>query len=171
LQRGDVVLEFGGIAIESATQFRNLVAGRKPGEEVRIVVLRNGDRETLTAKLDRRPPAGELRGEPQEQRRRQDESQQRLGLTVQDLTPELAKRFGFRDLAGVIITRVAPGSEAAEKGLREGYVIREVNRQPVSNVQQFQEAISKAISEDRSILLLVTDGQVSQYVVLSPSQD
>ncbi len=171
LQRGDVVLEFGGIAIESATQFRNLVAGRKPGEEVQIVVLRDGERETLTAKLDRRPPAEELRGEQQEQRRRQDESQQRLGLTVQDLTPELAKRFGFRDLAGVIITRVVPGSEAAEKGLREGYVIREVNRQPVSNVQQFQEAVSQAISEDRSILLLVTDGQVSQYIVLSPSQD
>ncbi len=135
------------------------------------MVLRDGERETLTAKLDRRPPAEELRGEQREQRRREDESQQRLGLTVQDLTPELAERFGFADLTGVIITRVAPGSEAAEKGLREGHVIREVNRQPVNNVRQFQEAVSKAMDEGRSILLLLTDGQVSQYVVLSPSQD
>jgi serine protease Do len=172
LERGDIVLEFDGRAIDSATQFRNLVAAHKPGEEIEILVLRDGRRETITAKLDRRPAAEELRRPRQvPPRRPQDESQRRLGLTVQDLTPELAERFGFKDQTGVIIMRVTPGSEAAEKGLREGYVIEEVNRRPVEDAPQFQDAVSSALSEGHPILLLVTNGQISQYVVLNPSQE
>jgi len=169
LKRDDVVLELDGVKIESASQLRNLIAGRKPGESVRIVVVRDGNRETLTAMLDKRPSAQELRGQPREPSRPQDEAQQRLGLSVRDLTPEEAERFGFEEQAGVIITKVVPGSEAAEKGLRAGYVIRGVNRQEISSAQQFKEAVSQSLREGRRILLLITDGQVSQYVVLSPS--
>jgi serine protease Do len=83
----------------------------------------------------------------------------------------LAQRFGYEDRGGVIVTRVAPGSEAAEKGLRAGYLIREVNRRPVNSVEQYRKAISEAISKKRNILLLISSGQVSQYVVLNPSRE
>jgi serine protease Do len=71
----------------------------------------------------------------------------------------------------VIVAKVAPGSEAAQKGLREGYVIKEVNRRQINSEQQFKEAVSTALSEGRRILLLITDGRVSLYVVLNPSQE
>jgi serine protease Do len=88
---------------------------------------------------------------------------------VQDLTPELAERYGLQDQAGVVITRVAPGSEAAEKGLRPGYVIREVNRQPVHSVTEFKDVVAAASAKGRA-LLLISDGQTSQYVVLKVPQ-
>ncbi len=169
LKRDDVVLELDGVKIESASQLRNLIAGRKPGENVKIVIARDGNRETLTAMLDKRPSAQELRGQLREPSRPPDETQKRLGLSVRDLTPAEAERLGFAEQTGVLITKVTPESEAAEKGLRAGYVIKGVNRQAVANVQQFKEMVSQSLRDGRRILLLITDGQVSQYVVLNPS--
>ncbi|MBM4024187.1 MAG: PDZ domain-containing protein [Planctomycetes bacterium] len=94
-----------------------------------------------------------------------------LGLTVQDLTPEVLEKSGLKDPTGVVITKVAPGSEAADKGLREGYVIQEVNRRPVRGEQQFKEAVAAALQEGRRLLLLVTNGRVSQYLVLNPTTE
>ena len=168
LKRDDVVLEFGGSSVESASQFRNLVAARKPGEEIDVVILRDGQRETLAVKMGKRPSTEELLRSRQEPQKRSQEQSQRLGLTVQELTSDLGQRYGLRDGTGVMIVKVTPGSEAAEKGLRAGYLIKEVNRQPVSNVAGFRDAVASAKSR---ALLLVTDGQASQYVVLKVPQD
>jgi serine protease Do len=170
IERGDVVLELGGTVIESAPQFRSLVAGRKPGEDVEIVVLRHGECRTVSARLDKRPSAREPRKE-QPEAPALEQGPPRLGLTVEDLTPELAERFGFKDLTGVVITNVAPGSEAAEKGLLRGYMIKEVNQQAVNNVPQFTEVVTRAMAEKRRILLLVSNGQGSVYVLLNPPRE
>jgi serine protease Do len=172
LQQGDVVLEFAGTTVESASQFRNLVAAQRPNEKIEMVILRDGKRQTVSVQLDARPSAEELRGQqrpPQEPQ--EEEGVQRLGLTVRDLTSDLAQRYGYEGTPGVIITRVVPGSEAAEKGLRAGFVITQVNRQPVSDTGQYRKAVSQAISRNQRVLLLVTNGQVSQYVVLNPSRE
>jgi len=169
LERGDIVLEFDHMAIESAAQFRNLIAGRKPGQTVDIEVLRDGQRRTFQAKLDKRPSSEELLSRQRERRSRPEETRP-LGLGVQDLTAELAERYGLDNQAGVVITGVTPGSEAAEKGLRAGYIIREVNRRPVNSVAEFKDAVAAAVAGGRA-LLLITDGQASQYVVLKVPQN
>jgi serine protease Do len=170
VRQGDIVPQFDGVAIDSASQFRNLVASRKPGQTVQMVVLRDGERRTLDVTLVRRPSAEELSGRRREPPKPPSEKPPRaLGLTVQDLTPEAMERSGLKEAKGVIITKVAPGSEAAEKGLRENYVIQEINRRAVENEQQFKEVVTQALGEKRQILLLITNGRVSQYLVLHPS--
>jgi len=185
LAHGDVVPEFDGVAIDSATQFRNLVASRKPGVTVPMVVWRDGERRTIDITLVKRPSAEELRGQRREPAKRPpEEPQRRLGLTVQDLAPQTAEgaeikessqsqrsAIGSPEQTGVRIAKVAPGSEAAQKGLREGYIIKEVNRRPVKSEPQFKEAVAAALREGRRILLLITDGRVSLYVVLNPTQE
>ena len=161
LKSGDVILEFDGEPVESETQFRNLVASRKPGKPVQIVVWRDGKRKSLTVRLDKRPPLEEL----QEQQRSAGDETKRLGLTVQNLTPDLAEQLGYEGRAGVVVTQVVPGSEAAEKGLEQGDLILEVNRNQVQNTRQFRSAVAKA-SEDGRVLLLVTDGEITRYVLL-----
>ena len=172
LRRGDIVPEFDGVAIDSAAQFRSLVASHKPGDNVKVLVLREGERTALEVTLDRRPSTEELRGQKREPPKRPAGQPQRpLGLTVRDLTTEAAQRAKLKEAAGVVIAKVRPGSEAAEKGLREGYVIQEVNRREIRSEQQFKEAISEALQEGRRILLLITYNQVSQYVVLNPTEE
>jgi serine protease Do len=171
LRQGDVVLQFAERDVESAVQFRNLVASQRPGTTVPMVVLRDGERQTLPVQLDPRPGIEELRGGRRTPETPPEEPEpQSLGLTVRDLSSEMAQRFGYEDVTGVIIARVEPGSEAAEKGLRPGYVIREVNRRPVKDVRQYQQAINEAIKKGGRILLLITNGQANQYVVLNPPE-
>jgi serine protease Do len=87
------------------------------------------------------------------------------------MTPEVAERLPAQEATGVVVTKVAPGSEAAQKGLREGYVIKEVNRREIRSEQQFKDAVSQALSEGHRVLLLITDGRVSLYVVLNPTRE
>ena len=88
-----------------------------------------------------------------------------LGLSVQDLDEQLAAKLGLENASGVVVTQVAPGSAAARQGLRTGTLIKEVNRQPVTNVNDFSRALAANQDAD-SILLLVQDRDRSRYVVL-----
>ena len=84
---------------------------------------------------------------------------------MQDLTKDLAQRFGYETDEGVLVTRVASGSLAEMAGIQAGSLIQEVDRKPVKNIQEFHDAIKKEESE-RSMLLLVKEGAFSRYVVL-----
>ncbi len=88
-----------------------------------------------------------------------------MGLTVQNLTDDLAERLGYKGLKGVVVTEVESGSLAELSGIRDGMLITEVNREPVANVKEFEKAVEKT-GKDRSILLLLTDGQFARYVIL-----
>ncbi len=68
-------------------------------------------------------------------------------------------------MKGVVVTEVEPGSEAYEKGIRRGALIREVDREPISSVREFKDAVRKAQSRGK-VLLLVRDEDVDRYVVL-----
>ena len=171
LQHNDVLLTLDGETLDSAAELRNLVAQREPGSKVRFVLLRNGKRRTITVTLDKRPSMAQLRGRRGGGRTPSDTAKsEALGLTLQNLTSELAERFGHEDAAGVIVTRVAPGSSAAQKGIRPGHLVKEVNLEPVKNVSQFEEALEKASDKGRA-LLLISDGQAQQFVSLDIPED
>ncbi len=160
VKKGDIVVEFDGKLVENEVDFRRRVAMKKPGSEVKMVVLRDGKRKTLTVELGKRPSTEELAAESG-----QPQVQKQLGLTVQNLTDELAGRFGYEGMKGVVVTSVEPGSAAAEEGIRAGMLIEEVNRLQVSNTKEFNRAIEKAVEGDAA-LLLVNNGRYSVYVVL-----
>ena len=94
-------------------------------------------------------------------------SAQALGLTLTPLTPELARRSNLPATArGVLITAVDPASKAAEEGLRPGYLIMSVNRQPVTTPAQVTAAVDAAKRAGRtSVLLLVKAGNAPEAFV------
>ena len=158
LKRYDVIVELDGQPVESGNQFLNRVAMLKPGTKVKIGIISDGKRKTLTAKLGKRPPqAGVTDARP--------ETLEELGFSVRNLTDELADRLGFQTLTGVVVTRVESGSQAEKKGIAVGMLIMEVNRKPVKNTKEFDEAIEKA-GKEGSVLLLVNDGRYTRFVVL-----
>jgi len=158
IKRGDVVTEFDGAPVDSANDFRNRVAMHKPGSEVNLVILREGKRMDFTVKLAQRP-AGDVASSEQP------ESPGKLGFTVQALTEDLAQRLGYEGLDGVVVTDVERGSQAEEKGIQRGSLIREVDRERISNVREFKDAVRKAQSRGK-VLLLVRDEGMDRYVVL-----
>lgn len=159
IKQGDIVVEFEGEPVEKARKLQNRVAMLKPGTKVKMIILRDGKRKELTVELGERPPIEQIAAG-------RSDTLEKLGLTVQNLTEELAQRFGYRDLEGVIVTWVGPDSEAARKGITPGTLIMEVDRKPVKNTKDFNKAIEKAGKEGTVLLLIQTEGY-KRFVALT----
>ena len=87
---------------------------------------------------------------------------QKLGMQVDNLTPDLAKQLGLTPKdEGVVITKIKPGSVAAMAGLRPGFLIQAANHKKVTNVNEFNDAIGQ--TENKRILLLVRQGNMTRF--------
>jgi serine protease Do len=159
-KRGDVITKLDGKPVGPMGSFRNQVSLMEPGSKVPITVLRDGKPVELTAAI------GKLADEASPELAHA-KAIEELGLTVQNLTPDLAEQFGFSGEEGVVVTQVKRGSAAALAEMRPGVLIQEVNHAPVKNVAEFRAVIEKASSKD-VILLLVKDREYAHYVTIRP---
>ncbi len=156
LKRGDVIVEFDGEVIEKMNELPREVAEHRPGTVVNVGVLRSGKRMTLEVTL------GEL---PDDNRPGDMQVQEELGLTVQEVTPELQQHLGLDTASGVVISGVEPGSPAAEGGLRRGDLVLELNQQEITGLDEYHTALRETNGRE-SVLFLVRRGQGTLYVVV-----
>jgi len=159
----DIIVEIEGEVVVGANELMNRVAARRPDSKVKLVILRDGERKTLTVTLDKRPQSGPEAGGGGT------EAQDQLGLSAQTLTDDLAQRLGYENLSGVVVTEVGSGSLAEEYGIQPGMLITEVNRQPVRNVRQFNEALAKA-QKGGKVLLRVSNEDGTRIVFIPLSE-
>jgi serine protease Do len=158
LKRGDVIVAVDGKPIDDAGRLRNLVAGTPPGTTLKLTVLRDGREQTLDVAVGEMPERGPVTAAPPG-------APERPGLSVTDVTPEVAKKLGLPPgLVGALVTEVIPGGPAAEAGLRPGDVIQEVNRKPVRSAEEFARAVEQA--RGRDIVVLVNRGGSTAYAVI-----
>ena len=90
---------------------------------------------------------------------------EKLGIDVGGLTPEVAEKLGVKSGEGVVITDVHNGSRADSAGLTTGMVIAQVGRQPIKSVSDFRAAMEKQ-SLEKGILLLIRSSEGTRFVVI-----
>ena len=161
IKKEDVIIEFNGFPVTDAPSLRNRVASTKPGSRAKLVLIRNGERKEIEVEVGKKPTEGGISVTTEEGKRVE------LGISVQNLTEDLAKQFGYTAGEGVLITEVEPGSPAQLKGVQEGTLIKEVNRIPVKNVNEFEEALKNNKGKD-SVLLKIKNEKDSEYYVVIP---
>jgi serine protease Do len=88
-----------------------------------------------------------------------------LGLTVETLTRRLAGQLSYEGLSGVVVDEVEAGSPADESGIERDMLITEVNREPVKNVKQFNEAMAKAKQKGKALLRVRSD-EWTKYILV-----
>ncbi len=160
LKRGDVIIEYDGKKIEEPNSLRNMVANTSPGEEHQMKVLR--DNKTLTVQLT----IGEVPTDGQEEIVAGDYENVMKGITVQDITPDIAQKLKIPErIKGVIISDVAEDSISAGI-LTPGDVIQEINRKKVDDTKDYKDIVSK-IKKDEDVLLLIYRRGTSLFVTLS----
>lgn len=160
LKRGDVILEYDGKKIEEPNSLRNMIANTSPGEKHQMKVLR--DNKTLTVQLT----IGELPAEAQEEAVAGVYDNVLKGVTVQDITPDIAKKLKIPErIKGVIISDVAEDSLSVGV-LTQGDVIQEINRKRVVDTKSYQDIASR-IKKGEDVLLLVYRRGTSLFVTLS----
>lgn len=160
LEQGDVIVEFDGSPVADVGVFRNRVSLKAPDSSQKITILRDGERRMLKVTIGRLPDQNEVAVETS------DQTLGELGITVQTLTPDLARQFDYQGETGVVVTRVTSDSVAEEAGLQPGTLIQEVNRNRVQNVDEFKQALEQSKATG-SVLLLARVGEYSRYLVLS----
>ncbi len=158
IKQGDIILEFDDKEIKEFGDLSRLAASTPPGKTVKVKVFRDGKILNFDVAVAEMKEAKEVVEAP---------SEKPLGLTVQNITPEIARGLGLEEASGVVVTEVTSGSPAAEGGLRKGDVIQEVNRQPVENIEDFGRTIEEAKSQE-SILFLIRRGESSLFLTVSP---
>lgn len=161
LKSGDIITKIDGKSVETPNQLSRVIAGIDPGEMTRIEIIRDGEALILGAALGERQDRPIVASLPSQQ------EEEALGIDVQTLTPDLAEKFKLEERQGVLISKVERGSFAHTEGLREGDLIKEVNRVEVPTVRQFSEEIKK-VDAGETILLRVIRKARAFYVVLKP---
>ncbi len=160
IERGDVIVEFNGRKIEHMNDLPRVVASTQPGADVEVKVLRKGQEKMVRVKVSEMSEERVARGGG-------GTIEEGLGMTVQELTPEIARSLGLSETRGVVVSNVEDESPAGEAGIQRGDVIVEVNQKKVSNLREYRAALGRTGGTE-SWLFLVRRGNNVLYVALKP---
>ena len=167
-ERGDVIVEYDGKPMDSPAHLRNAVAQTFVGKE--------GHRQNHSRKESRSQSTSRSRNSrrilAQAATEDNGESMAPAGLLsdieVKELNNELAGRYGLKSSDhGVVVVRVKSGSPAEEAGVREGDLVLEVNRKPVSTLKAY-ERVAASLPKDQAVLLLLRRQGRAIYLTLRP---
>jgi serine protease Do len=161
LKAGDVILEYDGKPINEGNELPRYVAATPIDKKVPVIVFRDGRKQEFSVMV------GRLKGGDAEAASTGSSESDKLGITVQELTGELASRLNIKDSkAGLVITEVKPGSPAEEAGTLAGSIIVEINGQRPDSLGKYSSVVSTIKKGDVVRLLLKRpDGSV-HYVAM-----
>ncbi|MFI5388019.1 MAG: PDZ domain-containing protein, partial [Fimbriimonadales bacterium] len=155
LKAGDVVTAVNGREVRTINQLSRFVALVSPGQSASLTVLRDGKEHKFSVKVAERPQDEQMTtmrsGTP---RPSVPGAADRLGLSVQPMSSDLAHRFGINRREGLVVVDVDADSPAAAAGVTPGSLILEVNRTPVRSVADYQRVIAAAKQGDLVLLRL-----------------
>jgi Do/DeqQ family serine protease len=163
LQRYDVITEVNRQKISSSENLVEVVTHLRPGTTVRVTFFRDQRRKSVRVKL-----ADRSEETVEEEAIAEAQPEETLGMTVDNITSDLAQRFEVREEKGVVVTGVDLSGPAVRKGVRPGDVILEINRKPVENVAEFRKAVGEVEPRDQVMLLLSRKGERSIVFVRKP---
>ena len=167
VEQGDVILSLDGKPIDSSNALRNAVARLQPGTKVKLDLVRDGAKRSLTVPLDELPVNAEREGDDEDEPSTRGTVQPsgRYGLEVDPLTPDLARRLRVRTRTGVVVAGVDPAGPASEAGIQPGDVIVSVNRTKVADGDALKAALDRTPAGRPALLLIERRGEPA-YVPL-----
>ncbi|MFQ5894060.1 MAG: PDZ domain-containing protein, partial [Nitrospinota bacterium] len=126
-----------------------------PGTVVSLTLIRNQQEQVAKVTL------GELPETPPEIKK----VGLQYGITIEELTREIAKRYDVKPGVGVLVAKVEDGSPAERDGLEKGDIILEANRTPITSLKQFERALQQLVTGE-DVLVLVSRDKHSRFQVL-----
>jgi len=161
LERGDIITEFNRMPVKDPTQLRSFVAESAPGTTVTVTVLREKRTKSIEVTLGELPKELSAQLTPGETKG----SHALAGIQVGPLARDELRELRIK--GGVVVRRIDPSAPAARAGLQEGDVIREVNRQAVGSVEEFDRQVGRLKAKE-GVLLLITRGRMTIYLTINP---
>ena len=157
IKRGDVIVSFDGKEIVEMNDLPYIVAMTPVGKKVDVEIIREGKKKKIEVEI------GKLAAD--EEPKVVAEAEPEFGMTVEEITPQLARNFNLPETSGLVVVEVDRNSPAAEAGLRPGDVILEMDQVPVRDLQEYNKRLSRYQKGD-TILFLVNRGGNTLYLTL-----
>ena len=158
LKPGDVIVGFDGISITDVRDLQRRVGRTSIGKSSLVKVIRKGKEEELSIRV------GEFHGETAVAA---EPPKKDLGMTVEALDQGKAKEFKLKEEVGVVVTDVAKKGPAAHAGLRRGDLIREVNQQRISSLEEYRRSLDASMKGGVD-LFLIKRGDAVLYIAVRP---
>jgi len=170
LKDGDIITSLGGKPVKDGRDLQRIVAVLPLNKPVDVSVVRDGKTLTVPVTIEEQPREFGSSRVPVRSAPKRDGNTvnlEKLGLSITDLTPELAEQMGFKAATtGVVITQVESGSVAENAGLRRGALLVKVDKSPVTSAASAKAVLEKA-ALDKGVLLQVQTPQGGMnYLVL-----
>ncbi len=158
IKTGDTIVSVDGKTVKTGDELVADISARKPGSTAKIGYIRNGQQQTATVTIADRAKlyAARLGGggeEPGEGGEGQPQPS-KFGVTVKNITPEIAQQLKLPSTKGVVVTDVKQDGFADTIGLGRGDVILEINKQPVNNEDDFRR-IQTNLKSGQDVVFLV----------------
>jgi serine protease Do len=184
IEKGDAIMEFDGVRVRSSAELRRLIRETPAGRTVEMKIVRDGKTRVLSAKLEASSNSFNFNGPemrlpsinvaPQihipplnfpESYSLLGGHRATLGISGDDLTPQLAQYFGVKQGKGVLISEVTVGGAADKAGLKAGDVIVQVDGKPISDVEELRSALNDNFTGDtRKVSLTIVRDHHEQTV-------
>lgn len=161
LKQGDIIVKLNDVTLEDVSDLRNRVALIEPGSTAILQIIRDGRDKKIQVTIGEQPSDFSTTGKETPDK----SNLEQFGLTLQELTPELAEKFEYKEKSGLIISDVQPRSPAAAAQLKPGYLVEEIDKVKVKNMADLKKVLDQA-KKSGKILLRVRFGAYSTYVVL-----
>lgn len=158
LKVGDVIVEFQGKEVKDYDELIYLVSSTPVATKAKIVVIRKGKRKKFNVTLGKRPGSEDIAA--MSQNKAFD-----LGMELEDLTPETARRYSIFDTKGLLVLEVRYPSSASDAEIMRGDIILEVDQKPVKTVREFDKKLQNHKQGD-TILLLVKRRNATLFLTL-----
>jgi serine protease Do len=179
IRNGDIVLKFDGQVVKEMHSLPRIVAESPVGKQVPVVVWRDGKEITVMATLAEKPDDATLAATDQPGGGKGGGEAVKpvevsgLGIKVAPITQELRDKYQLTaEQKGVVITEVINGGSAAERNLKAGDVIVEVQQGEVTSPTDVQKRVDAAKKADRRFVLMLIQRQDGvQYIPLALSKD
>jgi serine protease Do len=167
IQAGDVVLAINGKTVEDSRDLTRRVASLPAGAKAAFTVARNGSQKTVTATIGARKEERLASNDgPKQNSSVAASTGEAMGLGLTAVTPEVRRNYNLEDhINGVLVTRVDPESDAADKGIQPGDVVVSVGNKVVHTPQDVKVQITGAQATGRKSVLILIDGNSGQRFV------
>jgi serine protease Do len=162
VKRGDVIVSFDGKAVKESNQLPFMVGSTPVGKEVTVEVIRKGRKVSLQVKIGKLQEQKEFMsvGKPKS----------RLGMTVEQINPNLVTNFNLTKKSGLVVVQVENNSPAADAGFQPGDIILEVDQVSVKDLGQFNQKINTYKKGDTILFLVTRRGGGTLYLTLKIGQ-
>jgi serine protease Do len=155
IKTGDIIVSFDGKSVKTSNDLPRLVAEATVGKTVEVTVIRESKEVHVSIKVEEMTEA--------RMATQSSEPVHSFGMKVDNITPQLRQQFGTVEKSGVIVVDVEEGSLAANSGIQQGDVIKEVNRKSVKNITDYNQAMERT-GKGQPLLMLLKRGKQTFFV-------